>query len=120
MGQVMKKTFFGFLMVGLVFIALQVETAVAFVGTDHACYDIDPTNGGRDGHACWPKGEDPSVSVEASGDVGDDGAGALEGAPASFDDGLMRTTGMNPAGMPGGGHAPGTMGAPGMGTPRRR
>ena len=22
----------------------------------HPCYDIDPSNGGLDGHACWPKG----------------------------------------------------------------
>ena len=64
----MKKTLFGFLMVGLAFIALQVETAEAQIGSDHPCYDIDPSNGGRDGHACWPKGEDPSVSVEASGE----------------------------------------------------
>jgi hypothetical protein len=63
-----KKTLFGFLMVGLAFIALQVETAEAQISSDHPCYDIDPSNGGRDGHACWPKGEDPSVSVEASGE----------------------------------------------------
>jgi hypothetical protein len=64
----MKKTLFGFLMVGLAFIALQVETAEAQISSDHPCYDIDPSNGGRDGHACWPKGEDPSVSVESSGE----------------------------------------------------
>ena len=64
----MQKILFGFLMVGLAFIALQVETAEAQISSDHPCYDIDPSNGGRDGHACWPKGEDPSVSVEASGE----------------------------------------------------
>jgi hypothetical protein len=53
----MKKTLFGFLMVGLAFIALQVETAEAQIGIGHPCYDIDPSNGGRDGHACWPKSE---------------------------------------------------------------
>jgi hypothetical protein len=43
-------------MVGLAFIALQVETAEAQIGIDHPCYDIDPSNGGRDGHPCWQKG----------------------------------------------------------------
>ena len=52
----MQKILFGFLMVGLAFIALQVETAEAQISIDHPCYDIDPSNGGRDGHACWPKG----------------------------------------------------------------
>ncbi len=52
----MKKTLFGFLMVGLAFIALQVETAEAQIGIGHPCYDIDPSNGGRDGHPCWQKG----------------------------------------------------------------
>ena len=84
-------------MVGLAFIALQVETAEAQISSDHPCYDIDPSNGGRDGHACWPKGEDPSVSVEASGDLGDGGAGALLGGAHSFDDGLMGAPGMSGA-----------------------
>ena len=89
----MKKTLFGFLMVGLAFIALQVETAEAQISSDHPCYDIDPSNGGRDGHACWPKGEDPSVSVEASGDLGDGGAGDLVGGGPSFDDTMVGAPG---------------------------
>ena len=89
----MKKILFGFLMVGLAFIALQVETAEAQISSDHPCYDIDPSNGGRDGHACWPKGEDPSVSVEASGDLGDGGAGDLVGGGPSFDDKLVGAPG---------------------------
>ena len=80
----MKKTLFGFLVVGLAFIALQVETAEAQKSTDHPCYDIDPSNGGRDGHACWPKGEDPSVSVEASGER--DVAASEGGAVMSSDE----------------------------------
>ncbi len=50
-------------MVGLAFIALQVETAEAQIGLGHPCYDIDPSNGGRDGHACWPKGGHLSEDV---------------------------------------------------------
>ena len=71
---------FNFLMVGLTFAVLNVATVAAQISSDHPCYDIDPSNGGRDGHACWPEGEDPSVSVEASGDSGDGGAGAMENA----------------------------------------
>jgi hypothetical protein len=96
-----EKTLFGFLMVGLAFIALQVETAEAQIRSDHPCYDIDPANGGRDGHPCWPKGEDPSVSVEASGDLGDGGAGALVGGGPSFDDTLAGTPGMSGAAITG-------------------
>ena len=69
---------FNFLMVGLAFAVLNVATAEAQISTDHPCYDIEPDK--RDGHACWPAGEDPSVSVEPSGESGDGGAGALENA----------------------------------------
>ena len=62
----MKKTLFGFLMVGLAFTVLNVATAEANLKPGHQCYDIAPAD--RDGHACWPKGEDPSVSVEGSGE----------------------------------------------------
>jgi hypothetical protein len=78
----MKKALFGFLMMGLIFAALNVATAES-LQTDHPCYDIDPSNGGRDGHPCWPKGTDPSVSVEPAGDTGDSGAGALLGGGQS-------------------------------------
>ena len=62
----MKKTLFGFLMVGLAFTLLNVATAEANLKPGHPCYEIAPAD--RDGNACWPEGEDPSVSVEVSGE----------------------------------------------------
>ena len=62
----MQKILFGFLMLGLAFTTLPVATAEAQLKGDHPCYDIAPPE--RDGHSCWPKGEDPSVSVEGSGE----------------------------------------------------
>ena len=62
------KKILNFLFVGLAFAVLNVATAEAQISPGHPCYDIDPSIDGRDGHACWPKGEDPSVSVEASGE----------------------------------------------------
>ena len=76
-----------FILIGLLlgacfaFTVLQVATVEAQISTDHPCYDIEPDK--RDGHACWPAGEDPSVSVESSGESGDGGAGALENAAIS-------------------------------------
>jgi hypothetical protein len=66
-GVVVKKTIY-FLIIGIFIAAPYVVTAETYLKPGHPCYDIDPSNGGRDGHACWPKGEDPSVSVEASGE----------------------------------------------------
>jgi hypothetical protein len=65
-------------MVGLAFAVLNVATVEAQLMPNHPCYNIAPAD--RDGHACWPAGEDPSVSVESSGEGGDGGAGALENA----------------------------------------
>ena len=99
-GVVVKKTIY-FLIIGIFIAAPYVVTAETYLKPGHPCYDIDPSNGGRDGHACWPKGEDPSVSVEASGDLGDGGAGALVGGGPSFDDGLMGAPGMSGAAITG-------------------
>jgi hypothetical protein len=87
-----KKTIY-FLIIGIFIAAPYVVTAETYLKSGHPCYDIDPSNGGRDGHACWPKGEDPSVSVEASGDLGDGGAGDLVGGGPSFDDTLVGAPG---------------------------
>ena len=78
----MQKTLFGFLMLGLAFTTLPVATAEAQLKGDHPCYDIAPPE--RDGHSCWPKGEDPSVSVEASGER--DVAASEGGAVMSSDE----------------------------------
>ena len=88
----MRKILFGFLMVGLAFTALQVATAEAQMSSEHPCYNVFPLEE-RDGHSCWPKGTDPSVSVEASGDLGDGGAGDLVGGGLSFDDTLVGAPG---------------------------
>jgi hypothetical protein len=93
-----KKTIY-FLIIGIFIAAPYVVTAETPLKAGHPCYDIDPSNGGRDGHVCWPKGEDPSVSVEASGDLGDGGAGALVGGGPSFDDTLMGAPGSAAAGQ---------------------
>ena len=61
----MQKILFGFLMLGLAFTTLPVATTEA-VSNDHPCYKVEYEK--RDGHSCWPKGEDPSVSVEGSGE----------------------------------------------------
>ena len=88
----MKKTIY-FLIIGIFIAAPYVVTAETYLKPGHPCYDINPSNGGRDGHACWPKGEDPSVSVEASGDLGDGGAGDLVGGGPSFDDTMVGAPG---------------------------